>query len=153
MNANSLIVHAQDISQVTAYKPGYGITSTASGSGVNVRTQPNLTNSEIIRSIPNNTRIMIVGQSGDWYYVQYDTSGHYGYMSKDYVNFMPENYYLRANTTLNMYEERNTSSSVIATIPSGTYFAYWLVLGNWYKGIYGIAFGYVEKTGVTRYSY
>ena len=64
LNNNSFTVHAQDISQVTVYKPGYGMVSTDSGSGVNVRNAPNLTTSEIIKSLPNETWVMIVGQIG-----------------------------------------------------------------------------------------
>ena len=157
LTTNSLHVHAQDISQVSAYKPGYGIATTSDGSGVNVRSEPNLTTSSIIRSIPDGTRVMIVGESGDFYKVQYDTDGHYGYMIKRLVVFFPQDYYLQADTTngdpLNMYEEFDTNSKIIATIPNKTYFAYWLDLGDWYAGIYGIALGHTlaEDTKLCTY--
>lgn len=166
LNNNSFTVHAQDISQVTAYKPGHGMVSTNSGSGVNVRNAPNLTTSEIIRSLPNETLVMIVGQSGDFYKVQYDTNGHYGYMFKDYVIFYPQDYYLQANTTdkgsLNMYYLDSTSTEVLATIPNMTYFAYlhgkdtsedFYISGDFYMAAYGNEWGFTLKTQTKIYPY
>lgn len=160
LNNNSFTVHAQDISQVTVYKPGYGMVSTDSGSGVNVRNAPNLTTSEIIKSLPNETWVMIVGQSGDFYKVQYDTNGYYGYMHKDYVIFFSQDYYLQANTTnkgsLNMYELESTSTKVLATIPNKTYFAYLYgkdTSNDFYMAVYGNEWGYTLKTQTKVYSY
>ncbi len=148
LTANSLSVHAQSISDVSVSKPGYGIVTTSDGSGVNVRNAPNLTSSQIIISAPADSRLMIVGESGDFYKVQYDTNGHYGYVTKQYLTFIPMNYYLQANTSssnLNMRESNSTSSAKIASIPKGTCFAYWVELTEWYRGVYGNAFGYTSK--------
>ena len=58
LTSNSLPAHAQDISQVSVYKPGYGMAYTESGSGVNVRNAPNLDKSDIIRSIPDRKSVV-----------------------------------------------------------------------------------------------
>lgn len=155
LTSNSLPAHAQDISQVSVYKPGYGMAYTESGSGVNVRNAPNLDKSDIIRSIPSNTCVMIVGVSGNFYKVQYDAYGHYGYMSKDYVFLCPTDYYFQADTvnggSLNMYEytfDDPKYAITIATIPNKTYFAYYLdyIIDSklWYIGIYGTTHGYTQ---------
>ena len=148
LTANSMSVHAQTISDVSVSKPGYGLVTTSDGSGVNVRNAPSLTNSQIIVSAPADSRLMIVGESGDFYKVQYDTQGHYGYVTKQYLTFIPSDYYLQASTSssnLNMRESSSTSSTIIASIPKGTCFAYWVEITGWYRGIYGNAFGYTSK--------
>ena len=146
--AGTLSVHAQTIDQVSVSKPGYGITSTNDGSGVNVRNAPSLEDSDIIVSIPNGTRLMIVGQSDDFYKVQYDAHGHYGYVSKTYLKFQPSSMYLVANTdgsNLNMRSGPSTSYSRITSIPNGTAFAYYGSATNgWYSGIYGNATGFTS---------
>lgn len=150
LTANMLPVHAQNISDVSVNKPGYGVAKTSDKSGVNVRDAANLTTSNIIISIPYLTKVMIVGESGDFYKVQYDTSGHYGYMIKRLVEFMPEDKYLQADTAgggnLSMYDNMYEPRTQIATIPNKKYFAYWLDNVNAIKGIYGNAFGYTSKS-------
>lgn len=159
LNANLPSVQAQDISEVSVKKPGYGRTSTSDGSGVNVRDAANVTTSNIIRSIPNDTFVMIVGQSGDFYKVQYDNQGHYGYMIKRLVEFCPEYYYLQAlpqnGNKLDMYDDDwEEYRQVIAQIPKGTCFAYWYRPNeDYYVGVYGISFGYTStaETGFCFY--
>ena len=146
--ANTIPAQAQDISQVSVSKPGYGITRTESGSGVNVRNASNLNNSEIIFSIPNNTRLMIVGTENDFYKVQYDAYGNYGYVLKSLLDFFPTSHYLVANTSsnnLNMRQSNSVDSKIIASIPKGTAFAYWVKQIEWFRGIYGNQFGCTSK--------
>ncbi len=156
LQANTLLVHAQTISQVSVSKPGYGNISTESGSGVNVRNAPNLVNSDIIISVPNKSALMIVGESGDFYKVQYDTAGHYGYVLKEYLNFVPQDYYLQVNTSssaLNMRAYPDATSNIRTTIPKGTNFAYVATVNDWYMGLYGNVSGFTVSEYTLCHSY
>lgn len=158
LSANVLSVHAQSISDVSAEKPGYGITHTQTGSGVNVRKDPEMADN-IIVSIPNNTSVMIVGESGNFYKVQYNTTGLYGYASKDYIDFVPSSYYLSANISLDLKKEPRDYAGNHVTMPAGTAFAYVATTyttggyGTWYRGVYGIAEGYTSVDNTTRHKY
>ncbi|MCM1192656.1 MAG: SH3 domain-containing protein [Clostridium sp.] len=148
LTANSLPVHAQSISDVSVSKPGYGITNTSDGSGVNVRNAANLTTSSIIKSIPDETRVMIVGQSGDFYKVQYDTNGYYGYVAKRLIDFIPQDHYLKADSSTSsipMYKSYLPSYIITIYIPNKTYFAFQADLDGWYGAVYGDVSGYVTK--------
>lgn len=158
LTANSMSVHAQTISDVSVSKPGYGVVTTSDGSGVNVRWEANTDSNNIIVSIPNGTNVMIVGEEGDFYKVQYSKDGYYGYMTKEYVKFTSKSYYLKANTSsspLNMRSGASTSASVLAKIPKGTGFAY--VSGSasdgWYRGVYGNVTGYTSADYTLRLEY
>lgn len=156
LTANVLSVQAQSISGVSISKPGYGIVSTSDGAGVNVRNAPSLTDSEIIMSAPAYSYLMVVGESGDFYKVQYDIYGHYGYVSKQYFFFSSQQYYLQANTTsknLNMRSAPSTSAAIVASIPRGTGFAYWDEVQDWYQGVYGNVSGYTSKDYTSRIEY
>ena len=148
-SASTLSVHAQTIAQVSVSRPGYGITSTDDGYGVNVRNAPNL-GAGIIVSIPNNSPVMIVGEDGDFYVVQYDTDGHYGYMAKDYLNFQQKSFYLVVNTAsdpLNLRAMPSETSTSLARIPHNGAFAYYNYYNSndWYHGVYGNATGYTSR--------
>lgn len=130
---------------VSVSRPGYGIVTVSSGS-LNVRVLPS-TDSTIIEYLYDGDYIMIVGKSGDFYQVQYDINGNYGYVYKDFVTFVSKSYYLIADTestNLNMRSSNNTSSKVIAKIPSQKNFAYYTNYGTWYQGVYGNVKGFVS---------
>ena len=52
------------------------------GSGLNIRNYPGLTGA-IIGTIPNDATVMIDGETGNWYVVNYN--GKTGYSSKDFI--------------------------------------------------------------------
>lgn len=156
LTANSLLVHAQTISDVSVSKPGYGFTRTSDGSGVNVRNKASLTNSDIIKSLPNDTRVMIVGESGDFYKVQYDTNGHYGFVAKRLILFISQDHYLQANAktgNLPMFGACQQPSTIVTYIPNTTYFAFQEDLDGWYGAVYGDKFGYVSKLDTKIFNY
>lgn len=130
--------------------------STSDGAGVNVRNAPSLTDSEIIMSAPASSPLMVVGESGDFYKVQYDIYGHLGYVSKQYFKFMSSPYYLQTNTSsgnLNMRKSVTTSSAIVASIPRGTSFAYMNDYPDWYQGVYGNVRGFTSKDYTSRIEY
>lgn len=59
----------------------WGVVAT-DGSNLNIRSYPSLSGS-IIGSIPNNATVMISGQTGNWYVVNYN--GIIGYSSGDFI--------------------------------------------------------------------
>lgn len=145
-NANGLVAKAATSSEVSTSEPGYGYVSLSSGT-LNVR-QHAYPTAEIVGSLANNSRVMIVGESGPFYKVQYNTTGHYGFVSKDYVVFMERDYYLKVNTNnsnLNMRSGAGTNYSEVARIPDETSFAYIEDATNgWYFGVYGNVSGYTS---------
>lgn len=135
-----------------------GMVELTSGS-LNVRQQAS-TSSGIVASLANNTPVMIVGQSGNFYKIMYDTNGHYGYVSKDYIWYGADyvSYYLKVNNisgNLNMRSGPNTTSSITASIPSNTAFCDLnnFYQSSWYWSLYGTARGYTYKDYVTRYAF
>lgn len=64
---------------VDSFKPEYGITT----ANVNFRFNPS-TSSDVIKVIPKNTNVKIVGTIDNFYIVQLD-SDEVGLLSKDYV--------------------------------------------------------------------
>lgn len=156
------MAHAQSNSDLAVNKPGYGVTETQSGLGVNVRDAASLANSNIILSVPNDSYLMIVGwvynsdEQLGFYKVQYNINGSYGYVYDLYLNLVSRNYYLKANTAtdpLRFRSSPNTSASVIKKLPKGTYFAYDGYSGGWYSGVYGNRFGYTSGTYTQLLSY
>ena len=59
-----------------------GTVTTKQGSPLNIRQEPT-TSSAVLGTIPNGTKIIILGQAGDWYLTRYQ--GILGYVSGSYV--------------------------------------------------------------------
>lgn len=156
LSANSFSVHAQSATSVSIDRPILGFVRTDDGSGLNVRNAPNLTSSQIITAIPDDTFLMVVEEIGDFCKVQYDTAGHYGYVWRLYLTIYRASYYLQANTNssdLNMRESNSTSSKILTSIPKGKYFAYRNEVTDWYYGVYGNKIGYTSKAYTKRYDF
>lgn len=118
---------------------------------LNVRSGPS-TSYSIVDSLANGSYIMIVGQSPDFYRVMYNTSGSYGYVSKDYVTFQSRDIYLQvtgvdSGSYLNIRSSASTSSGTLGKIPANAYLAYsWVTSdGEWYNAVYGNVNGYVSS--------
>lgn len=159
MSIGTLDVQAYvPVDRASVSTPLPGMVDLTSGS-LNVRQQAS-TSSAIVASLANDTPVMIVGQSGNFYKIMYDTNGYYGYVSKEYIWYGADyiSYYLKVNNisgNLNMRSEPNTSSRIVASIPSNTAFC---DLNNfyqstWYWSLYGNARGYTNKDYVTRYAF
>lgn len=154
-NANGLVAKAATSSEVSTSEPGYGYVSLSSGT-LNVR-QHAYPTAEIVGSLANNSRVMIVGESGPFYKVQYNTNGNYGFVSKDYVVFMERDYYLKVNTSddeLNMRSGPGTNYGELTEIPYNTSFAYIEdATDGWYFGVYGNVSGYTSGRYTLKCSY
>lgn len=140
---------------VSVEKPGYGMVTLDSGT-LNVR-QSASTSAQIITSLPNESFIMIVGTSGNFYKVQYDKYGHYGYVSRDFVEFWYEEYYLKVTGitgNLNMREIAEPTAEIVGSIPANTSFVHFYDVGSsWYCGLYGNQVGSVSAAYVKKISY
>lgn len=149
---NVVNVQAAGIEKASVSKPLYGMVNLDDGN-LNVR-QGATTSSAIIGSLKNYSYIMVVGQEGNFYRVQYDTAGNYGYVSKTYVILASSNYYLVSEVdsgTLNMRDNSTLSSSIRASIPKGTHFAYRETYNeDWFNGVYGNVSGFTSEqyTGI-----
>lgn len=151
-----ITAEAAAISEISTSKPGYGMVYTKEGTGVNVRQGPS-TSTDNITSLPYLSRVMVVGQSGNFYKVQYDTAGNYGYVSKDYLVFMDRDYYLKPNITsgnLNMRSGAGTSYDVLCGIPRTSAFA-WVedADSEWYSGVFGNKAGYTAESHTVKTTY
>ena len=153
--SSSNIAKAATADQVTlsVARPGAGYVNTVSDP-LRVRESPS-TSSNVITSLPRGSKIMIVERCNGFYKVQYDTSGHYGYVSSQYVGEYDLDYYCTANTsgTLNMRSGVGTSYGIVASIPSQKNFPVLLVLGDWDYALYGNTDGYVCTDYTIRHHY
>lgn len=142
---------ASSASTASASKPAYGILS-ADGA-VYASPTPGGT---ALTTISSGKYIMIIGQYGDYYKVQYNTSGSTGYIAKSNVTFKSTSYYLKVNnisSTLNMRSSASTSGTIIASLNANTYLAYVSETTGWYRGVYGNINGYVSSSYVQRYDW
>ena len=139
---------------ISVDRPTWGNVVITSGN-LNVR-QSASTSSPIIASLSKDSSIMIVGEDGSFYRVQYNTAGNYGYVAKSYVEFRQMEYYLKVNNisgNLNMRSYASTNAEVVAKIPANTSFAYEYDVSGWYCGVYGNQVGTVSKEYVTKYAF
>lgn len=144
-------VEAATIDEVSTERPLAGLVVLDSGT-LNVR-QYASTGAEIITSLSDGSYIMVVGQSGDFYRVQYNTSGNYGYVAKEFVYLHTDiDCYLKPHIesgTLNMRDGAGTQYTRVASIPLGTAFAFLsddADHSGWYYGLYGNKNGYTLMT-------
>lgn len=118
-------------------------------SGLSVRQQPN-TSSTIVATLAKQSNIMIVGESGNFWLVQYDYAGHTGYASKDYISANTNAkccWRVRDDITgsVNFRMGPGTEYQSITGLAPGTFFAYNAVTNNgWGTGIYAISYGYAS---------
>ncbi len=137
---------ANQLYDYSVEKPGYGIVSATS---LKVRSAPSTSGTTVLTTLASGSYVMLIGQSGDFYYVQYDTSGSQGYVHKDYVTDNSTPYCLRVSTsggTLNFRSNPSASSSSICSLQNGTRLAYRTAsYDDWYAGVYGNKAGYVSK--------
>ncbi len=152
------IVKAATSLQVTlsTSKPGMGSVNTQSSS-LYVRSAPD-PNASVITSLPSQSNIMLVERvnNSEYYKVQYDTWGHYGYVSGQYIYEWDMEHYRVANTgnqSLNMRSGDGTGFSVVASIPSGTAFPEETLVSPWSYSIYGPQEGFVHTQYTIKYSY
>ncbi|MEI3336938.1 MAG: SH3 domain-containing protein [Clostridium sp.] len=142
-----------------------GTTSGKSGQVVNVHSSLNVrsgasTSSSVIGSLSNGSKVIIVGESGSWYKINYGNTT--GYVSKDYVQASGEQnsssesssqgttsgksgQVVNVHSSLNVRSGASTSSSVIGSLSNGSKVTIVGESGSWYKINYGNTTGYVSK--------
>ncbi len=154
-NANGLVAKAYTSDQVTlsVYKPGAGYVNTESTSLI-IREYPS-TSANVLGSLPKDSMIMIVERGDDFYKVQYDAAGHYGYVSRSYIREYDLEFYCKAisTTSLNMRDDASLSGGIIASIPSQSFFPILVEMIGWNYVLYGNLDGYVSTDYVSRIHY
>ena len=128
------------------------------GGTLNVRPQPN-TSQSAIGKLSEGEAVTIVGESGNWYEIEYNNST--GYVSKDYITFTlitPETpeitkqiayVYNLDGGTLNVRPQPNTSQAAIGKLAEGEAVTIVGESGNWYEIEYNNSTGYVSKDYIT----
>lgn len=153
-NMNTVQAAYANPGTVSIAKPGYGYINVSSGT-LNVRESAS-TNARVLASLAKDSAVMIVGQNGSFYMVQYDGNGNYGYVAKNYVKFEQPEYYLTVKNisgSLNMRAYASTSANVVASIPPNRSLAYLYDVTGWYCGVYGNVTGTVSQSYVERNSF
>ena len=128
------------------------------GGTLNVRPQPN-TSQSAIGKLSEGEAVTIVGESGNWYEIEYNNS--IAYVSKDYITFTPITpetpeitkqiayVYNLDGGTLNVRPQPNTSQSAIGKLTEGEAVTIVGESGNWYEIEYNNSTGYVSKDYIT----
>ncbi|MBO1912126.1 SH3 domain-containing protein, partial [Microvirga sp. 3-52] len=96
----------------------YGLTETPNN--LNLREGPS-TGSKIVGSIPNASKIEMLGTNGIWYKVKYD--GKTGWVHGSYVTMLNLLEVSTGSSTLAIRPDPNTSNTPIARVNSGTLLA------------------------------
>lgn len=129
--------YTSDEVTLSVAKPGAGYVTTQNDP-LRVRKSPS-TSAEVITTLPKDSMIMIVGRINDFYKIQYDTYGNYGYVSSQYLREYDLDAYGIANTStsLNMRAGSGTSYGIVGSIPSKRSFAILTNFLGWDYVLYG----------------
>ena len=125
------------------------------GTLLNVRPKPS-TSEAPIGTLTQGTSVVIVGESGNWYQIEFNNKT--AYVSKDYITFAaptPEvvkktgYVYNLDGTLLNVRPKPSTSEAPIGTLTQGTSVVIVGESGNWYQIEFNNKTGYVSKDYIT----
>ena len=125
------------------------------GALLNVRPKPSTWETPI-GTLTQGTSVVIVGESGNWYQIEFNNTT--GYVSKDYITFTaptPETtkqtgYIYNLNgTLLNVRPKPSTSEAAIGKLSEGETVVIIGETGNWYEIEYNNSTAYVSKDYVT----
>ncbi len=152
--AMSELIPTSDQVTLSTAKPGAGqVTAT---NGLNVRSGPS-TSSEVLTALPYGTNFMIVERTNSaWDMIQYDTAGHYGYVSRAYMRELSLDWYCvvkAGGVSLNMRSGKGTSYGILASIPDGRSIPELTYTGSWDYVLWGNKQGYVSTTYISRKTY
>lgn len=123
-----------------------GVVSISSGV-LNVRKSAS-TGSVIVATLPRNSYITLISQSGDWYYVEY-ADGKYGYCHKDYIKLDSGKTATVStqSTSLNVRSGAGTSYAIKDKIQKGDIVIVLSTTNGWSKILYnGVKTGFVSST-------
>lgn len=107
----------------------------------------------VINVLPQDTTIAVINNSAEWYLVA--VGGQTGYVSGQYVknttnsDFKVGTGYITCETTVNLREEANTSSTVLTALSNNACVSVIGVYDGWYKVTYGEQTGFVHPDYVT----
>ncbi len=134
-----------------------GIVSVSSGV-LNVRKSAS-TSSTVVATLPRNSYITLISQSGNWYYVEY-ADGKYGYCHKDYIKLDSSKTATvkTQSTSLNVRSGAGTNYAIKDSVPKGEIVIILSTTNGWSKILYnGTKTGYVSSqylsTSTTSTSY
>ena len=159
-----------------APETGRGGVVNISGSKLNLR-QKASTSSKILARLSGGTRVTVLGESGNWYHVDYN--GTLGYLSRDYVRVTGEaptaaptneptaeptpepapeptqapetgrtGVVNISGSKLNLRQKASTSSKILARLSGGTRVTVLGESGGWYHVNYSGTLGYLSKAYV-----
>ena len=103
---------------------------------------------EIITTLPQDTMVAVLNNSSSWYKVV--ANGKEGYVSSEFLtgslttDFSLGSAKIVCDTSVNFRSQPNTSSSVLASLRSGTVVSVTGVQGGWFKVTYNGQKGYVH---------
>ena len=139
-------------------------------SGLNVRSEAS-TSSTILGTLYSGSSVNIIGESGSWYKIKYNSG--YGYVHKDYISVDGSSsdntnnnasngnnnssetvinkigYVYNVSSGLNVRSEASTSSTILGTLYSGSSVNIIGESGSWYKITYNSSTAYVHKDYIT----
>lgn len=124
------------------------------GQVVNVTTSLNIrkgasSSTSIVGTMPNGALFIINGQSGEWYYIEYQ--GGVGYVYKSYVKVINDSQstkqgqVINVTTSLNIRKGPATSTSIVGTMKNGDTFLIYGQSGDWYFINFKGVIGYIYK--------
>ncbi len=116
-------------------------------SALNLRSEPN-TSSNVLAKLPNETRICVIGEDGNWYKAVYN--GIKGYVSADYVSIQPIMNITTAGaarvkcSALNVRSGPSTQNAIIDKLYEGETVEVIGINNGWFKIMHGGAAGYIS---------
>jgi uncharacterized protein YgiM (DUF1202 family) len=127
-------------------QPRTGFVDAAS---LNVRSEPT-TASKILGSLLNKTSISVLGQTGNWYKIQYNNQE--AYVHKSYVSFSSTQgtqQYIVNTDTLNVRSQPSIQSSILGLLRNGQIITVQSEQNGWAKISYNGQTAYVSKDFVS----
>ncbi|MGL5152465.1 MAG: SH3 domain-containing protein [Clostridium sp.] len=127
----------------------YGIVNV--NDSLNVRSGAG-TNHSVIASLPKNKKVEIIGESGNWFKINFD--GREGFVSKDYIIVEGQSSgggstnregIVQVSSALNVRSGAGTNHSVIGSLRKGQSVTITGESGDWYKINFNGQSGYVAK--------
>lgn len=125
-------------------QPNVGV-STTKETALNIRSSASTT-SKKVSSLSPNASIQVIGSSGDFYQVIYNTSNSIGYAHKSYIKLTSTKYGTVTTNggTLNFRASASTSSKKLGAIPNKTVLPIISSNNGWYQVVWGKTVGYVS---------
>jgi len=148
-----LVMLATSVAMAVSY-PFTGVTN----DDTNMRSTANSTVSNVIRRIPEGDEVKVIGESGNFYRIEYD--GKTGYVFKKYVVEGKGNsssssssslvvtgypYSTITRDSVNLRQTASTSAKKLTTIPNGAVITVLQVSGSWAQVTYSGQTGWVVK--------